>query len=95
MKYKIWQDNGTSVEFESEADSLNDVLDEFCGEAGYLDHADYCKMMGLESSPFNIEPVQSNDSCNDELDICSACNGSAESNSEEAVCFKCNGSGEC
>lgn len=57
MKYKIWQDNGASTVFESASSSFNDVLDEFCKEAGYIDHADYCQAMGLEESPFNIKAV--------------------------------------
>lgn len=54
MKYAIWTDNGVASEFESDSESLNDVLDEFCADAGYADHADACKRMGYESSPFNI-----------------------------------------
>jgi len=57
MKYEIWQDNGVSTIFESNAHSLNDVLDEFCSDAGYIDHADYCQQMQLTISPFNIKEV--------------------------------------
>lgn len=57
MKYEIWQDNGVSTIFESASSSFNDVLDEFCKEAGYVDHADYCQQMDLEESPFNIKEV--------------------------------------
>jgi len=55
--YEIWQDNGVAVDFYSSRISLNDVLDEFCADAGYVDHADYCQQMGLEQSPFNIREV--------------------------------------
>lgn len=55
--YSIWQDNGVAVELESNSESLNDVLDEFCAQAGYIDHADYCQQLGLTSSPFNIMEV--------------------------------------
>ena len=55
MIYSIWQDNGVAVEFESTSQSLNAVLDEFCADAGYVDHADACQRMGWESSPFNIK----------------------------------------
>ena len=55
MKYQIWTDNGTATIFESNSESLNDVLNEFCHDAGYIDHADYCQQMDLTSSPFNIE----------------------------------------
>ena len=57
MKYEIWQDNGVSTVFESTSESFNDVLDEFCREAGYADHADYCQELGLTQSPFNIRAV--------------------------------------
>ena len=57
MKYEIWTDNGISVYFESSSESLNDVLDEFCADAGYADHADYCQQLALNSSPFNIKEV--------------------------------------
>lgn len=58
MKYEIWTDNGTAATFESASHSLNDVLDEFCADAGYIDHADACQQMGWTSSPFNIKPTQ-------------------------------------
>ena len=58
MKYEIWQDNGTSVVFESQAHGLDAVLDEFCREAGYIDHADACASMGWTESPFNIKEVE-------------------------------------
>jgi hypothetical protein len=58
MKYAIWMDNGVAVEFESDSESLSDVLDEFCSDAGYVDHADACQRLGyLEDSPFNIKEV--------------------------------------
>ena len=57
MKYEIWTHNGISTIFESNSESLNEMLDEFCAEAGYADHADYCQQMGLEVSPFNIKEV--------------------------------------
>ena len=53
--YSIWQDNGVAVDIESE--SMTDALDEFCADAGYIDHADYCQQMGLTVSPFNIVEV--------------------------------------
>ena len=55
MKYSIWTNNGDAVEFESTSASMNEVLDEFCADAGYVDHADACQRMGWESSPFNIK----------------------------------------
>ena len=58
MKYEIWSDNGISEFFESDSHSFNDVLDEFCKEAGYADHADYCQQMELDESPLNIKPTQ-------------------------------------
>jgi hypothetical protein len=57
MMYEIWQDNGVSTFFESASDSINVVLDEFCRDAGYSDHADYCQTLGLVESPFNIRVV--------------------------------------
>ena len=57
MKYEIWQDTGVSTIFDSESTSLNDVLDQFCNEAGYIDHADYCQKMDMSESPFNIKVV--------------------------------------
>ena len=57
MKYEIWADNGVSTYFESISTSLNDVLDEFCADAGYADHADYCQQMGFNISPFNIKEI--------------------------------------
>jgi hypothetical protein len=57
MIYSIWTDNGEAVDFESTSQSLNEVLDEFCADAGYVDHADACQRMGWESSPFNIVEV--------------------------------------
>lgn len=58
MVYEIWQDNGVSVYFHSFKTSMNDALDEFCAEAGHVDHADYCQQMGLEQSHFNIREVE-------------------------------------
>jgi hypothetical protein len=55
MIYSIWVDNGVVMDFESDSHSLNVVLDEFCAEAGYIDHADCCQRMGCDSSPFNIK----------------------------------------
>jgi hypothetical protein len=55
--FSIWQDNGTAIDFESASESLNDVLDEFCADAGYIDHADYCLQLDLTVSPFNIMEV--------------------------------------
>ena len=57
MKYEIWTNNGISIDFESSSNSLDAVLDEFCAEAGYANHADYCYQMGLASSPFNIREI--------------------------------------
>ena len=57
MKYEIWTDNGIAVDFESSSESLNDVLDEFCANAGYADHADYCQQMELNCSPLNIKEI--------------------------------------
>jgi hypothetical protein len=57
MKYEIWTDNGIAVDFESSSNLLDAVLDEFCADAGYADHADYCHQMGLEVSPFNIKEI--------------------------------------
>jgi hypothetical protein len=58
MKYEIWQDIGTSIVFESDSQSLNDVLDEFCSDAGYIDHADYLQRFELTESPFNIKQME-------------------------------------
>ena len=58
MKYEIWTKNGVSTIFDSNSDSFNDVLDEFCAEAGYIDHADYCQRMELADSPFNIKVIK-------------------------------------
>lgn len=52
--YEIWSDNGVSTYFLSDSKSFDDVLDEFCADAGYVDHADYCHQMDLSESPFNI-----------------------------------------
>lgn len=57
MKYEIWQDNGVSTVFESDSASFNDVLDEFCKDAGYADHADCCQQLDLTESPFNIKAI--------------------------------------
>ena len=54
MKYEIWIDNGISTIFESKSESFNDILDQFCADAGYIDHADYCQQMEIKTSPFNI-----------------------------------------
>ena len=54
MLYSIWQDNGVAIEFASPSTSISEVLDQFCAEAGYIDHADYCQQMDLTASPFNI-----------------------------------------
>ena len=64
--YSIWVDNGVAIEIESDHASFNSVLDEFCANAGYIDHADYCQQMGLTESPFNIkEKPNENMVCND------------------------------
>jgi hypothetical protein len=57
MKYEIWIDNGVSTIFESNSHSFNDILDEFCAAAGYIDHADYAIQMELTDSPFNIREI--------------------------------------
>ena len=57
MKYEIWQDNGVVTIFESNSHSFNDILDEFCANAGYIDHADYAMQFELTDSPFNIKEV--------------------------------------
>lgn len=56
--YEIWQDNGVSEYFESDAESSDDVLDEFCREAGYIDHADACQVLGQAESQFNIKKME-------------------------------------
>jgi len=56
-KYEIWQDNGVSTIFESDSHSFNDVLNEFCVEAGYIDHAYYLTQFELNNSPFNIKII--------------------------------------
>ena len=43
--------------FESNSHSFNDILDEFCAAAGYIDHADYARQMELTDSPFNIREI--------------------------------------
>lgn len=53
--FEIWQDNGASQEVQ--AADMNQALDKFCNEAGYVDHADYCQQMDLEESPFNIKEI--------------------------------------
>ena len=58
-KYSIWSDGGVAVEIESDKESLNAVLDEFFADAGYIDHADYCRKMELDVSPFNIMEIES------------------------------------
>lgn len=57
MNYEIWQDNGVSTIFESDSEDISVVLDEFCKDAGYIDHAEYCQTMELNNSPFNIKLV--------------------------------------
>lgn len=57
MKYEIWQDNGVSTVFDSASTEFNAVLDEFCSDAGYIDHADYCQKMDISESQFNIKAV--------------------------------------
>ena len=91
MKYEIWVDNGVAVEFESDSDSIGDVLDEFCIDAGYKDHQDACETLGFtENSPFNIVALDEY-----EPGICGACNGSGEGYDEGTTCRSCKGSGEC
>lgn len=57
-KYAILMDNGVATEFESAAHNIIDILDEFCREAGYLDHQDACQRLGYTDSPFNIVEVK-------------------------------------
>jgi len=91
MKYEIWVANGVADEFESDSHSINDVLDEYCREAGYSDHADACETLGfMDDSPFNIRAITSY-----EPGICDACNGSGEGMREGTTCCTCRGSGEC
>ena len=59
VKYEIWQDNGASDFFVSDAQSIDAVLDEYCREAGYADHADACQQMGWTESPFSIKATGS------------------------------------
>ena len=87
--YEIWQDNGVAEYFESDAESLNNVLDEFCQEAGYIDHADACQVLGQAESPFNIKEIQDT-----EPGICDACSGSGEGQYDGSVCPVCKGMGE-
>lgn len=86
--YEIWQNNGVSEYFDSEAKSLNDVLDEFCREAGYIDHAEACQVLGQVESQFNIREIL------DEPGICDACSGSGEGQYDGSVCPVCKGLGE-
>jgi len=88
--YVIWQDNGVSEYFDSEAESLNDVLDEFCQEAGYVDHADACQVLGQVESQFNIKEILEND----DPGICPACSGSGEGEFDGTTCPVCKGMGE-
>ncbi len=90
MKYEIWVDNGVADEFESASHSLNDVLDEYCQEAGYSDHAAACETLGFtDDSPFNIRAIESY-----EPGICDACNGSGEGQYDGSTCSTCKGKGE-
>ena len=57
MRYEIWVDNGVSTIFESDSHSINDILDEFCAQAGYIDYADYAIRFELADSLFNIKEV--------------------------------------
>ena len=54
--YEILVKNGVSTLFKSQF--LDDVLDEFCIDAGYESHEDYMNQMELTDSPFNIKELK-------------------------------------
>jgi hypothetical protein len=58
MTYEIWVDGGVSNLFESEAKLLDDVLNEFCVDAGYKSHSDYLLQAELSDSPFYIQSIK-------------------------------------
>ena len=55
--YEISVKNGVSTLFKSKSQFVDDVLDEFCIDAGYESHEDYMNQMELTDSPFNIKEL--------------------------------------
>jgi hypothetical protein len=55
--YEILTTNGTSQYFESDAKNIDEVLDEFCQLAGYVNLSDCLNRMDWDKSTFEIREV--------------------------------------
>jgi hypothetical protein len=55
--YEILTINGVSQYFESDADNIDNVLDEFCQQAGYVNLTDCLNRMNWDKSTFEIREV--------------------------------------
>jgi hypothetical protein len=55
--FNIWHDAQHSKTTIIASD-MNDALDKFCAQHGFIDHADYCQEKGLQESDINIEVVR-------------------------------------
>jgi len=53
-KYNVWydaQDSKTTIF----ATDMNQALDIFCAQNGFIDHADYCQEKNISESDLNIQ----------------------------------------
>jgi len=57
MLFNIWAD-GQHSKTTIIADDMNEALDRFCARAGFVDHADYCRIVRITESNLNIEAVE-------------------------------------
>jgi hypothetical protein len=54
-KFRVWCLDIIAQEQIIEANDMDEALDTYCKEAGYIDHADMCQELELEESIINIE----------------------------------------
>jgi len=66
--YEIWEDGGISTVFESEGETIDDVLNDYCKDAGYKNYKDACKMLDWDSNHLNVKLSQDEISTTDTMD---------------------------
>jgi len=55
--FNVWHDSQHS-KTTIIANDMNDALDRFCAQNGFIDHADYCREKCLNESDINIESAK-------------------------------------
>lgn len=54
--FNIWHD-GQHSKTTIIANNMNQALDIFCAQNGFIDHADYCQEKNISESDLNIEEI--------------------------------------